>query len=113
MTPLLNSHSGTQPDPLASLAGRLTDLQDREKYAALISYVRALPPTDEFRQLVDMLGLLSLLAQRVPDALAEFVAELREQTKVIGDYCARWMGAWRACRTKSLRVSMPMPLPKP
>ena len=89
MTPLLNGRGGAQPDPLASLAGRLTDLQDREKYAALISYVRTLPPTDEFRQLVDMLGLLSLLAQRVPDALAEFLAELREQTKAMGDYHAQ------------------------
>src|SRR5271166_5722236 len=91
MTPLSNGHGGTKPpalaqDPLASLAGRLTDLQDREKYAALISYVHALPPTDELRQLVDMLGLLSLLAQRVPDALAEFLAELRAQTTAVGEY---------------------------
>jgi hypothetical protein len=91
MTPLLNGHGETKPlalaqDPLASLAGRLTDLQDREKYAALRSYVHALPPTDEFRQVVDMLGLLSLLAQRVPDALAEFLAELRAQTTAVGEY---------------------------
>jgi hypothetical protein len=89
VTPLLNGRGETTPDPLASLAGRLADLQDREKYAALLSYVRALPPTDEFRHLVEMLGLLSLLAQRVPDALAEFLAELRGQTKAMGDYCAQ------------------------
>src|SRR5690349_10114845 len=94
MTPLLNGHGGTKPlvlaqDPLASLAGRLTDLQDREKYTALLSYIHALPPTDEFRQLVDLLGLLSLFAQRVPDALAEFLAELRAQTTAAGEYHAQ------------------------
>ena len=102
MTPLLNGQAGTkQPalappafaqDSFASLVGRLTDLQDREKYAALISYVRALPPGDEFRQLVDLLGLLSLLAQRVPDALAEFLAELRTQTTVASEYHSKLDG---------------------
>src|ERR1035441_10658543 len=35
MSPTLNGHGGTKPDPLASLAARLTDPQDRETYAAL------------------------------------------------------------------------------
>jgi hypothetical protein len=39
--------------------------------------------------LAQLLGLLSLLGQRVPDALATFVAELREQTKISADYCNR------------------------
>ena len=33
-----------------------------------------------------MLGLLSLVGQRVPDALGEFLAELRAQTKAAATY---------------------------
>ena len=46
------------PDALASLAGRLTEPQDRETYAALVSYF------DSLFRLVQLLGLLSLLGQR-------------------------------------------------
>ena len=76
----------TKPDALSSLAGRLTEPQDRETYAALISYVNSLPPGDELFKVVQLLGLLSLLGQRLPDALAEFLAELRAQTKAAGNY---------------------------
>jgi hypothetical protein len=76
----------TKPDALYSLAGRLTEEQDRETYAALISYVNSLPPGDELFKVVQLLGLLSLLGQRLPDALAEFLAELRAQTKAAGSY---------------------------
>jgi hypothetical protein len=79
----------TTPNALAGLAGRLTDPQDRETYAALISYVNSLPPGDELFRLMQLLGLLSLVGQRVPDALAEFLAELREQTKAAGNYHAQ------------------------
>ena len=65
---------------VAGLAARLTDPQDRETYAKVISYVHALPPGDEFKQLVDMLGLLSLLGQRIPEAVTDFLKEFREQT---------------------------------
>jgi hypothetical protein len=68
------------------LAARLIDSQDREAYAALVSYVNELPPGDEFRQLMEMLGLVSLMGQRLPDALAEFLAELRGQSKAAADY---------------------------
>jgi hypothetical protein len=74
------------PNVIAGLATRLTDSQDREAYAALVSYINELPPGDEFRQLMEMLGLLSLMGQRLPDALAEFLAELRSQTKAAADY---------------------------
>ena len=73
-------------DSTLGLAGRLTDRQDRETYAALISYVNSLPPGDEFVRLAEMLGLLSLVGQRVPDALGEFLAELRAQTKAAATY---------------------------
>jgi hypothetical protein len=89
VTATLNGHAGTKaPDAFASLAARLTDPQDRETYAALLSYVRSLPPSDEFRQLADMLGLLSLLAQHVPDALAEFLEALRQETKASSQHHA-------------------------
>jgi hypothetical protein len=74
------------PNVIARLAARLTDSQDREAYAALVSYVNELPPGDEFRQLTEMLGLLSLVGQRVPDALAELLAELRGQSNAAFDY---------------------------
>ena len=74
------------PNVIAGLAARLTDSQDRETYAALVSYINELPPGDEFRQLMEMLGLVSLVGQRVPDAMAEFLAELRSQTRAAADY---------------------------
>lgn len=74
------------PNVIAGLAARLDNTQDRETYAALVSYINELPPGDEFRQLMEMLGLVSLVGQRLPDALAEFLAELRSQTKAAADY---------------------------
>ena len=79
----------TVPNALAGLLGRLTDPQDRETYAALISFVGSLPEGDELFRIVELLGLLSLVGQRVPDALAEFLAELRAQTKVAETYRAQ------------------------
>jgi len=70
-----------KPDPLVSLAGRLTEPQDRETYAALISYVHSLPPGDEFRRLAELLGFLSLLGQRIPDALRESLEAFRHQSQ--------------------------------
>jgi hypothetical protein len=67
----------------------LTNPQDRERYAAIVLYLQALPPEDEFRHLAELLGLLSLLGQRLPDALAESLAELRAQTKASTEYHAQ------------------------
>jgi hypothetical protein len=69
------------PDSLANLAARLTP-GDRESYAALISYRDSLPPGDEFARLMELVGLLSLLGQRIPDAAAELLTELRAQAKM-------------------------------
>ena len=66
---------------LAALFGRLTDPKDRETYAALISFVDSLPEGDELFRLVELLGLLSLVGQRVPMRSASFFTELRAQTK--------------------------------
>ncbi len=74
---------------LAKLAARLTEPEDRETYAGLLSYFDSLPQQDELFHLVQLLGLLSLLGQRVPEALAAFLAELREQTKISAEYCAQ------------------------
>jgi hypothetical protein len=71
---------------IAGLAGRLTNTQDRETYAALMCFVNDLPPSDEFRRLAELMGLLSVLGQRVPDALAEAMTELRELTTAASDY---------------------------
>ncbi len=74
------------PNGLAALFGRLTDPQDRETYAALISFVDSLPPGDELFRIVELLGLLSLVGQRVPAAFGEFLAELRSQTQAAKVY---------------------------
>ena len=80
----MNAH-----EALASMAARLTDPGDREAYANLISYVERLPPGDEFRQLVDLLGLLAILAQHIPDAMAEFLETFREERKGALEYHAQ------------------------
>ena len=77
---------------LISLAARLTEAQDRETYAALVSYFDSLPPGDELFRLAKLLGLLSLLGQRLPEAAAQLLAELREQTKAAGHYHAQLDG---------------------
>ena len=92
------------PNVIAGLAARLTDSQDRETYAALVSYVNELPPGDEFRQLMEMLGLLSLVGQRVPDALAELLTELRGQSKAAADYHGQVDARLAHFPTRSRRV---------
>ena len=52
---------------------------------ALISYFNSLPEGDELFRLVELLGLLSLVGHRLPDALAELLAELRAQAKAAGE----------------------------
>ncbi len=74
------------PNGLAALFGRLTDPTDRETYAGLISFVDSLPEGDELFRIVELLGLLSLVGQRVPDALAELLIELRGQSRAAADY---------------------------
>ncbi len=66
---------------LTSLAARLTKPEDRETYAGLISYFHSLPSNDEMFEFVELLGLLTLLGQRLPDALAESIAEMRTLAK--------------------------------
>ena len=79
----------TAPNVITSLADRLTNTQDRETYSALMCYLNRLPPGDEFRQLAELLGLLSLLGQRIPDALAEFLEEFHSKTTAEAEYCAK------------------------
>ena len=75
-------------DSLSSLAAQLTDSQDRETYAALIAYFRSLPPNDELFHLAQLLGFLSLLGQRLPQALGDFLIELRAERKSTNEYYA-------------------------
>jgi len=79
----------TAPNVISSLADRLTNTQDRETYSSLMCYLNRLPPGDEFRQLAELLGLLSLLGQRIPDALAEFLEEFRSKANAEAEYCAK------------------------
>jgi hypothetical protein len=79
----------TTSERLTGIAARLTEPQDRETYAALVSYFNSLPEGDELFRLVELLGLLSLVGQRLPDAMAELLAELRAQAKAAGEYHAQ------------------------
>ena len=76
----------TQFDGLANLSARLTDPADRETYAALISYFHSLPPRDELFRLAELLGFLSLLGQRIPDAVREFIETSRQQSQSAARY---------------------------
>jgi hypothetical protein len=73
-------------DSLHELAAKLTDPQDRETYANLISYFRSLPPQDELFQLAQLLGFLSLLGQRLPHAVGEALTEFRSQAEASREY---------------------------
>jgi hypothetical protein len=77
------------PNGLAALFGRLTDPTERETYASLISYVGSLPPGDELFRLTELQGLPSLIGMRIPDALMQFLAELREQTNAAAENHAK------------------------
>lgn len=74
------------PKTLAVLAERLTDPEDRETYAALISFLDSLPENDELFRLAQLLGLVSLVSQRIPEAMGECLAEFRQQTKAVAEY---------------------------
>lgn len=62
----------------AELTARLVNAEDRQRFAQLVTYAHALPNGDEFRQLMELLGLLSLLGQRIPEAAGELLVKLRE-----------------------------------
>ncbi len=79
----------TTAQSLTSLAARLTKSEDRETYAGLISYFHSLPSNDEMFEFVELLGLLTLLGQRLPDALAESIAEMRTLAKASAEYHAK------------------------
>jgi len=77
------SHSSS---PLAGLVARLTDPHDRETYANLVSYFHSLPPDDEMFRLAHLLGLLTLVGQRIPEAAATLTAELQAHAKAASAY---------------------------
>jgi F0F1-type ATP synthase membrane subunit b/b' len=76
-------------DALRNLALRLTDPQDRETFGALVSHFQSLPPGDDLAQFVQMLGLLSLAGQRIPDALADFLQTFRAEIAASAEYRTR------------------------
>jgi len=73
--------------PLGDLVARLTDPHDRETYADLVSYFDSLPPEDEMFRLARLLGLLTLVGQRIPEAAATLISELQAQTQAASAYC--------------------------
>jgi hypothetical protein len=79
----------TPTNVIASLGDRLTNTQDREAYAALMCYLNRLPADDEFRRLAELLGLLSLVGQRIPDALTEFLLEFRLRADAEAEFCGQ------------------------
>ena len=73
--------------PLGDLVARLTDPHDRETYADLVSYFDSLPPDDEMFRLARLLGLLTLVGQRIPEAAATLTSELQAQAQATSTYC--------------------------
>ena len=73
--------------PLGDLVARLTDPHDRETYADLVSYFDSLPPDDEMFRLARLLGLLTLVGQRIPEAVATFTSELQAQAQAVLASC--------------------------
>lgn len=67
-----------QPDPLTSLTTRLPDPQDREWFAGLVSYVQSLPPQDEFVQVAQLFGFLTLIGRELPEQLEQQRQQLRK-----------------------------------
>lgn len=74
---------------LAELTARLVNAEDRERFAQLVTYAHSLPDGDEFRQLMELLGLVSLLGQRIPEAAGELLIELRQLSRATGEQNAR------------------------
>ena len=52
----------------------------------LVSYFDSLPPDDEMFRLARLLGLLTLVGQRIPEAAATLTAELQAQAKAASAY---------------------------
>ena len=80
--------ANTTRSSLAALAARLTNQQDRETYASLISFIDSLPENDELFRMAQLLGLVSLVGQRLPEALTDFLKEFRAQTASSAQYHA-------------------------
>jgi hypothetical protein len=74
----INGRAPSEKDPLLSLAKRLPEAQDREWYAALVSYIHSLQPTDELVKIAQLFGFLTLMSRDLPDAIAKEQNELRE-----------------------------------
>ena len=74
----MSSASRSQRDALSSLMERLPDPQDRDWYAALVSYIQSLPPQDELVQLAQLFGFLTLIGRELPEALAVEQAKLQD-----------------------------------
>jgi hypothetical protein len=76
--PPVNGAGRAEPDVLAGLAKRLHDAGERESYAALVSYIESLPPTDELVKVAKLFGFLTLMGQQLPDAIEAERGELRK-----------------------------------
>jgi chromosome segregation ATPase len=74
----LDSAARAKSDPLTSLAARLPDPQDREWFAGLVAYIHSLPPQDEFVQVAQLFGFLTLIGRELPEQLDEQRQQLRK-----------------------------------
>ncbi|MGH9640351.1 MAG: hypothetical protein ACRD3Y_09840 [Bryobacteraceae bacterium] len=79
MTQLLLDHTArAEQDALSRLITRVSDPQDRESYAALVSYLHSLPPGDEFAKVAQLFGFLTLLGRELPEHLEDQRQQLRK-----------------------------------
>ncbi len=72
--PTLNSERDGWTD---SLVQRLTADKDREEFAELLHWFRSMPPGDEFAKITKLLGFLTLIGNKLPEALADEARALR------------------------------------
>jgi hypothetical protein len=82
-------HQPTLPGVLKDIAAKLTDPGDRETYGELIAYFSSLPEHDEMFRLAELLGLLTLVGQHIPDAIGQLLEELRGQSSAASNYRAQ------------------------
>jgi hypothetical protein len=78
----LDDAAGTKLDALSRLIEQIPNPEDREAYAALVSYLHSLPPNDEFAKVAQLFGFLTLLGRELPEHLGQ---ERRQFRKLLLD----------------------------
>ncbi|MDQ2840126.1 MAG: hypothetical protein M3Y72_03625 [Acidobacteriota bacterium] len=68
----------SEKDPLLRLAQSLPEAENRESYAALVSYIHSLQPTDELAKVAQLFGFLTLMGYQLPEAIEKERGKLQK-----------------------------------